>query len=392
MLKAYNHHLAQPDQNLYAVFAQGVKFQYPPSSLLPCALLPADWRVVPDNRILNLSLLRLLNWLSRSAILGTWLVVAQLAVIARRRLSVGAAATKFDEALIFLLALPLAAGFYPVIHAYRLGQVQVFLNFAVGLALLVFLVERRALAGAILAACTLVKPQFCLVLLWSLLRREKRFTLGYGVTLGVGLGLSLWHFGFADHLAYLDVLREIGRLGESAYLNQSVNGLLNRLGNGVVAPAPGSLQSEFAPYHLGIHLLTNATSTVIVLLALEPWHWRRASYGILDLAIVLGAATMASPVAWNHHYGLFVYIFPVVMPLALFSMQGALKGSVLGVSFLLLGLEFASIDWFLETRWRMLLLSHVFFGAVLLFWLLLRVRQEQATSELADTRLSALSQ
>jgi alpha-1,2-mannosyltransferase len=393
MLRAYNHHQDHPDQNLYVLFAQGVKFQYPPSSLLLVELLPASWRVATDDRVLNNDLLRLLNWLSRLAVVGTWLVAAGLILLTRNRLARSVKPlTDVDRALIFMLALPLAATFYPNLNAYRLGQVQVFLNLAVGVALFSFLSERRALAGALLAACTLVKPQYGLVLLWSIWRREKRFSVGYALCLGLGIAASVWRFGLSNQLAYLDVLREIGRLGESAYLNQSVNGLLNRwVGNGVVVPTPGALQSNFAPYHPGIYLATTVSSAVIVLLSFEPWKWRRDSAGVLDLAVVLAGSTMAAPVAWNHHYGIFLHIFAIALPLIAYSRRNVALGVLLGASFLLIGFEFVKVEWFIQTPGRMLLFSHVFFGALVLFALMLRLRRAKATNE-ASAHYTALVQ
>jgi hypothetical protein len=392
MLKACDQYVQHPHENMYSVFAQGVKFQYPPSSLLACELLPDSWRAAPEDRRLHEGLLVVLSWLSRLAVVGTWLVAAWLAVVARERLSDSRTQlTAIDRGLVVLLALPLAATFYPVVHPYRLGQVQVFLNAGVGVALLAFLYERRALAGAVLAACTLIKPQFGMVLVWSLWRRERRFSAGYGICFAIGLAASIWRFGIANHLAYLEVLREIARLGESAYANQSVNGLLNRmLGNGVVVPPPGVFQSDFAPYHAGIHAATTATSILILLLAFEPWKLRRESRGLLDLTIVLAAATMAAPVAWNHHYGMFLHVFALALPVVIQWAPGArFKGVVLGTSFVLIGFEFISLEWFVQTSWRVLLFSHVFFGATLLFALLLGLRSA-LTSSATEAELAPL--
>lgn len=380
MVKACSHHLTHPDESLYAVFREGVKYQYPPSALLLCEQLPSAWLLATDDRQIPSGLLQLLSWSSRLAVIATWGMSAYLVVAVQDRLrSPAERGAPADRRLAFLLALPLAATFYPVIHGYALGQIQVFLDAGVALALLAFLMGRRGWAGLVLAGCTLVKPQFAVVLIWSLWRREHRFSLGYALGIAVGLSLSLWRFGFADHWAYLGVLQEIARHGESLYLNQSVNGLLNRwLENGVAVPPKGTYQSDFAPEHAGIRVATMVSSVVILLLAFDPFRWRRRSAGIVDLIVVLAAATIAAPVAWDHHYGIFLPMFAVALPLTIawVPWSGA-KGMLLGASFFLVGFAFVDPDWFLREPYRMLLFSHVFFGAIAFFGLLLGMRAAQ---------------
>ncbi len=380
MIKACSHHLMQPDESLYAVFNDGVKFQYPPSALLLCEQLPSAWLLATDDRQIADGLLQLLSWSSRLAVIATWGISAYLIVSVQDRLhSPQKQAGSAGRLLLFVLAFPLAATFYPIVHGYRLGQIQVFLDAGVALAILSFIKGRRGWSGVILAGCTLIKPQFAMVLLWSLWRREHRFSLGYALGISLGLLLSLWRFGFADHWAYVEVLREIARHGESLYLNQSVNGLLNRwLENGVIVPPVGTFQSDFAPDHAGIRLVTMVSSVVILLLALDPVGWRRRSTGIVDLAAMLAAATIAAPVAWDHHYGIFLPMFAVMLPLTtVWAPQSGAKGALLGISFFLVGFAFVDPSWFLLNPYRILLISHVFFGAIVFFGLLLAMRASQ---------------
>ena len=54
------------------------------------------------------------------------------------------------------------------------------------------------------------------------------------------------------------------------------------------------------------------SSVAILVLAFVPWGaLRRPLDANFDLSAVLAAATMASPVAWEHHYGVFLPISPL---------------------------------------------------------------------------------
>jgi hypothetical protein len=85
MLTAYEHHNRNPAANLYDVFDQGVKFQYPPSALLLCDLLPRSMAVV-QGKDLDATFRDWLTIGSRLATLAIILISATLAVIGRRRL------------------------------------------------------------------------------------------------------------------------------------------------------------------------------------------------------------------------------------------------------------------------------------------------------------------
>ena len=76
----------------------------------------------------------------------------------------------------------------------------------VALGLLCHLIGRSGLGGALLGACCLVKPQYGVLLLWSLARGHWRFALGYAAILVPGLIVSIGRFGLHNHLRYLEVL------------------------------------------------------------------------------------------------------------------------------------------------------------------------------------------
>jgi hypothetical protein len=91
----------------------------------------------------------------------------------------------------------------------------------------------------------------------------------------------------------------------------------------------------------------------------------------VDLAVMMCAATIASPIAWDHHYGAFFPIFAVALVAAIPSLR---SGLLLLASYELMANEMMRTDLVFTNRWTGILGSHIFFGALLLFGYLLMVR------------------
>ena len=249
------------------------------------------------------------------ALVLTIVVSAAILEVGLRRLPRARPTGPAQTATRLLLALGVGLMFYPLLAGHFLGQIQVFLNAVLAVAVLFYLLGWRSLAGACFGAYCLVKPQYAVVLLWALMRRQREFALGLLGVLLAGLAVSLIRFGLYDHLQYLKVVWELSRVGEAFWLNQSVNGLVNRLlENGSVLPHPLA-HSVLPPHHPVVYALTTASSIAILALALWPRRGRyRADGGELDLMVMLVATTIASPIAWNHHYGVFLPIFAAGLP------------------------------------------------------------------------------
>lgn len=374
MIAAYQHKIQDPASDLYAVFfVDRVKFQYPPSSLLIFDLVPRSMLDLTDVTQLVGPLKRLLDMLSQMAAIVTILASVVILEVGVRRLASPrpAAPARVGVSIAFSLALGLT--FYPLLFAHDLGQIQVFLNALLALAVLFFMIGRTALAGVCLGLCCLVKPQYGLILLWSVLRRQWRFALGVAGVLVPGLAVSIARFGLADHLRYLDVVRELSRVGETLWFNQSINGLLNRfLGNG----SPLRMPSAYPPYHPLVYALTTVSSIAILVLALRP---RRNATGdgapAIDLLLALVAITIASPIAWIHHYGAFLAIFAAAAP-ALLSARplGRATVPVFAFSYVATANLLVWPEIIFRNRWLGVAGSHVLFGSLALFGLLLALR------------------
>jgi len=205
------------------------------------------------------------------------------------------------------IALPLLMmlTFYPLINAYRLGQLQSWL-FA-GFMLMVWLwMDKRYIAAGLLAGLlTCGKPQFGLLLIWAATRRKWSFCGAFlVVALAAGL-ISLALFGITENLDYLNVLAFLSRHGESWWWNQSVNGLLNRA---IYLHGAFTWNQHFLPpYNPVVYYGTILSSLALIAGGLfVPARFRG---GIADLLLASLTCTIASPVAWIHHYTILLPVF-----------------------------------------------------------------------------------
>jgi hypothetical protein len=311
MNRALEYVLDDPDQPVYdeIFFEQQRKFQYPPMTLLPLrALQPAT---SPD----GLTLLGLLNAIS-------WLSVVVTVVFTKMLFDLGVERSGMDRdhppsrgeriargAVVVFLALT----FYPMIKAYTQGQIQAWITALFAVALWLWATGRPRSAGALVGATSLIKPQYGPVFLaWGALRRRWGFTLALAAVVLLGTSASLALFGLADHVNYVDVLRFISERGESYYPNHSVNGLVHRvLFNGDNLGWKGRL---FPPYHPWVYGLTLASSAVFILVGLMGRTSSCEKGGVVDFCVIAVTSTLASPVAWEHHYGILLPIFAYFLP------------------------------------------------------------------------------
>ena len=179
----------------------------------------------------------------------------------------------------------------------------------------------------------------------------------------------------ANHLDYLEVLSFLGRHGESFNHNQSFNGLLHRmLGNG----DNRVWENAFPPFHPFVYAATLVSSLALIGAAL---FWRRreaAPAPGIDLAIVIVSVTMASPIAWTHHYAVLLPLFALALPEALRVRDGrSTHLALLAVSYLLVANTYRAVNQLAETPVNFLQ-SYVLLGGLLFLYLLYRLRGNAA--------------
>lgn len=356
MLKAYQLKKERPGADMYDVFfLDRIKFQYPPTSLICFDALPPSLTQLVDGTF-SKEFQTWLTWFSRAAILLTVMVAMMLL-----------GAKGFDR----VLCLALGATFYPLLIGYELGQIQVFLNLLGVLALWAVLRKQDILAGVLIGICCLVKPQWCLVLIWALARKKWKLAAALSAVCLIGLAWSVFHFGWQDHIRYLDVLKMLSRQGETFWPNQSMNGLMNRF-------LQFGDHKFFAPYHPLVHAATIISSIVLMALALWPNKRLLSTEGeAVDFSLILLAATMASPVAWGHHYGVFLGVFALTLPLLAQARPfGEHTMPWLLVSYLAISQILVRPDLIHSNRWVGLLGSHVYLGGCIFFIMLWALRSK----------------
>jgi hypothetical protein len=128
--------------------------------------------------------------------------------------------------------------------------------------------------------------------------------------------LSVFQYGLKNQLDYLSVLSFLSAHGESFYANQSVNGFLARMLH--IGNNTEWLEHDFPPFHPLVYWGTVVTSALMIGLALFAGRTKTDQKSLL--ISYLSAAlliTMASPIAWEHHYAIMVSIYACVLALLL---------------------------------------------------------------------------
>jgi alpha-1,2-mannosyltransferase len=310
---------AQGANGLYGdVFFRGsVKFQYPLTAL---TLAGGVSRPV----------LNVLTWCATVATAFLSALVLRATIRAEPRARDAGLVDEVPLTMLFAMAVLVS---YPVLKGYSLGQIQAVVTALFAALLLAWVNGRSVVAGVALGLMLLIKPAAAPLLLWGLVRRKWRFAAAAGVTLALGGIVSFVQFPVREHVAYIDVLSYIGQRGELFYPNQSLNGLLNRWVAG-----GGSLVWTAASYANANPLVaTVTTGGFLVAVALALLAVPRPSHGsALDLSVMMLAATLSAPVAWEHHYGVLAPIVAAGWPAIVVRRPfGAVTGVVLAGSALI---------------------------------------------------------
>jgi hypothetical protein len=265
----------------------------------------------------------------------------------------------------------LALAFFPLVHAVQLNQLTLQVTLLVASALFATMRERQTIAGVLLAIACAFKPHLVLVapLLWWHARKSVVAVAISGALLAAA---SIAYAGFANHVAYVTtVLPKLSR-GYAYFANQSANGLFQRLlGDEDIAffrrPQPSAM----------VAVLT--TLVALIAYGATVWYVRRLPRSPDALPWVFALAwlvtTAISPIAWQHHYAPALAVFATLIV----SMRAGTIPSTLAVptaiAFVLMGAWFEVR--FLAGTVSSLAVSHVFFGAIVLGWVLVRAIEGQ---------------
>ncbi len=377
MARALAHVKSAPEVPLYSqvFFYEHVKFQYPPSSLLIVDLLRAfpgmSWMKIIDS-------LTYVSWLS------VLIIGILTAIILRRSFLVvtgkeAFSSSKANTAILYCVVLLIALTFYPMTRSFYLGQIQTLIALLATVSLLAWQYEKKKLAGVLLGLICTFKPHWGLIILWGWLRRQWGMAIAATVTVMVITGVSVFMYGINHHLDYMSVLSFLSKHGEAFFPNQSVNGLMNRIlfnGNNLNWSA-----TDFPPFNPVVYWTTLVSTIVIIGMALI-WRFRdRGGAGIVEIAIIMLGVTIASPIAWEHHYAILLPIFAVVMPMALSRrIFGKLTIAYLVVAFLLAGQRIDIVNRLAGTYYNFLQ-SYLFLAGIMVLVMLYAVSNRVAEEE-----------
>jgi hypothetical protein len=283
-----------------------------------------------------------------------------------------------------LVATAFAAFFFmPITLAFSLGQAQIFLDLFFAL-LVLFWVDRRERAAGVMMAClAMVKPQFGLLLLWSALRKRWNALAAGCVALAVGAIASIASFGLRNNLDYIGVMSGLSRKAQSHYANQSMFGLLNRgIFNGENIPYHPYVYPPFVPW---VYYVTLATTALLVILALA-FPWRERAGSMADLGATGVVCVIATPMAWEHHYGIMLTIF-VWLWFGVYRL-GIGNAAWLALSWILIADFLSPFNALSAIPVLNALQTYMYFGALLLMTLLLRTKLP--TAEISAPRVQGV--
>nr|WP_279587838.1 glycosyltransferase family 87 protein [Microbacterium ulmi] len=382
MFEALDSLVHRPGVPVYdAVWETGYKFQYPLMSVLPVDPLIRFFGM--DREAFHASL-NVASWIA-FAVLGALTAVLWARLHGPRDAAFWQVVPPRSLIVLAPAGILGAMVFFPITRGLHLGQIQTTLTVLVGISLLAWCTGNKVVAGIALALCCIVKPQWVIIALWALLRREWRFVIAGVVTAGAAFALSIVVYGVEQVLSYADLLLRLGSSGETFYANQSVNGLLNRLlFNG---ESLHFSHSELAPDHPVVAAGTAISVVVILLFALL---WRvRSSPTTLDLSTAVLSLTIAAPIAWEHHYGVAYAVFAVLM-VAQFR-EGSPGRPVIvftGIAYVLISQNlFPIVNATHDSGWN-ILQSYMFFGGIILLALLYVQSARAQSVELPARRIS----
>jgi alpha-1,2-mannosyltransferase len=313
----------------------------------------------------------------RTLAIGSWLAVWGVAAVSlalgrwllRRR---GAELTWPAMVAVVLACL----GCYPLLKGYSLGNAQTFLSFGFAVLLLLWTTGREPAAGVVAALLTAVKPQFILLFVWMLVRKRWGATWAFLATGAVLIAMSVAVFGWHNNLDYIGVLAGLSHKAQSHYANQSMFGTINRVifnGENI-----GYTPYVYTPYIAWVYRVTVLTSVLLVLLVLlYPWRGLRGSTA--DLAAMGIVSVAASPMAWEHHYG-------IVFAIAAWAWFAHAcwrreRPWVLGVAVFLCFNFLAAFNLLAGKPGWNVLQSYLYFGALLLVGWLMHLARSRAVAE-----------
>lgn len=347
-----------------------VKFLYPPTALLIT-------QFIGTNRV------NLLAFSTATTIIFIFLMIAGVigtTLYTYKRYKTPQL-SKFEQIAVGVLLTFLLFTFYPVVKAGTLGQIQVWLNAFFTIAILAYILRYDALAGILLGLMASIKPHYALFILWGIFRGNKRLVIAMIITGAAGILLGIHEFGFAMYLDYLRGLSFVTQHGESYYTNQSFNALIGRFFSVRYPNLFNNLRwngYRYPPYNVWVFSFTQITTIAVLLISLIKTKSQQIEARTADFLLMGLGATLASPIAWEHHYGILFPIFVCVWLILWFG-DGPLKSiwaKIAFVAFYLIAANVFPFTKFIADSYFNILQSYLFLAACGMFILLVLIKHQ----------------
>jgi hypothetical protein len=293
-------------------------------------------------------------------------VGAALLVMAARRLTDGGS----RDVIVWLMLL---SG--PLYYSVRIGNTTHMLLLPLIVAFDRLARGRQKLAAVLLGGAALLKPPLVLFLPYFVVRRHFRAAFVMGASAALAVAASIAIFGVELHRFWFrEFVLHQGSGPIGAYNVQSVNGFLAHL------LTRGHLR-DWYPIDVGSRFTTLSAGLTMVLLAVVTvgcWRAgppRTESARRAELWLVLCLTVLVAPISWTHYYVLL--LIPIAALVAEFASLDWRSRSALAVAILLIAppvVVLAVPGRIGNALYERVLISHYFFGGVLLLGILLGVR------------------
>lgn len=288
-----------------------------------------------------------------------------------------------EQLYLFLGLLALTVLYFPILQGAVFGNIQIWLNALFAISLICMIKNKYLWVGVLIGLAATVKPQFGLLLVWAMFRKNWSFMKGFLLACGLITLVGVIAFSIENHIDYLNALRYLSQHGESYHHNQSLNGLLNRM-FGVASPDLYNnlsliyLYQPFPPYNPWVYFPTLISSVLIIGLCLLVKRPATQEATLVDYCLMSLGLTLASPITWIYHYGLLLPISVVLLTLFCLKLKETdttkMLFRVFAVCFLITSLSIPFVEYVYHTYLNVVQ-SYYYFAALGMFLVLYLLRR-----------------